>query len=313
MEFGSVSDLYKRLQVDTSASQAEIRRAYHRLAMVFHPDKRPGDKSSETEFKNIVTAFEILGDPEARALYDNGRIDFSGRPIFASNAGFSAKTNKKAKTQPFESEEAKAQSKWKWNAGQTHSSKSDVKPDAPRDKLKKSTPQSKQYKLAIGFVEACLGTVKKVRLPNGQELKISIPAGVDNGQRLRVNGETSEGTNFVVKIVVEPHMLYTRRADDICIEVPLTPYEACFGATFEVPSVHGALSINVPCDVNLSEEMRIEGFGVRCKRRQFGDLLIKFKVVMPDHWPAATKTALKQWSETAPYNPRSRIRRVLAK
>lgn len=313
-----LNNLYHRLQVEQSASQAEIRSAYRRLALMFHPDRRPGDKSSQEAFVNIVTAFEILSDPKARALYDSGRIDSQGRPVMARGVDFATKANS-----------PEERSKWAKKSEETKSARTESKADIGEGKTtncqdksdnletkspdgKKTSKREKQYKLAIDFTEACLGAVKRVRLPEGKELKISIPAGVKHGQRLRVKDRATEGLQFVVKVSVEPHMLFTRNDNDIALEVPLTPYEAYFGAELDIPTIHGGIKLVVPAGSKCGDKVRVSGFGIRPAVSAYGDLIAHLKITLPTHWPDRLEIIMSEWRTKAPYNPRSRISRLLA-
>lgn len=309
-----MSRLYQRLRIETSASQAEIRRAYHQLAMRYHPDRNLGDKQAEEEFKNIVTAFEILGDPKARALYDQGRVDDQGRP------------------QPRRQSSARDEWEWKperpvWQDGSLHwttpppadaeeaTSKSGEQKqgdEAPRPEAE-DVDEEKQYRLSIDFVEACLGTSKHVRLPNKAEFKINIPAGVTSGQKLRVKGAGENGRPFLVKINVEEHKLFTRDGDDILLEVPITPYECYYGIELDIPTIHGPGKINVMPEAKDGETIPMPNMGVRRGAGiGGGDQLVKLRIVMPTSWAAETRFAMADWRRRAPYNPRRDINALLS-
>ena len=315
-----MSSLYQRLRIETSASQAEIRRAYHQLAMRYHPDRNLGDKQAEEEFKNVVTAFEILGDPKARALYDQGRVDDQGRPqprrqsasrqdwvwneerpvwedgsLRWSSPPPPGGAGAETKTGDEGSETAESKDE------QAGSVAGDAKPD-----------EEKQYRLSIDFVAACLGTSKHVRLPNKAEFKINIPAGVNAGQKLRVKGAGENGKPFLVKIDVEEHRLFKRDGDDILLEVPITPYECYYGIELDIPTIHGPGKVSVMPEAQDGETIPMPNMGVRRGGGVGGgDQLVTLRIVMPTSWAAETRFAMADWRRRAPYNPRRDINSLL--
>lgn len=318
-----MSTLYQRLEIDKTASQAEIRQAYHRLAMKYHPDRNPGDKAAEESFKSVVSAFEILGDPKARALYDLGRINEQGRPQPREQQAFKAdwiweearnifdddalKWSRAARGEaPPEGEEPGRSQGAEREHGEaaSHSDKA----AGERDEAARTAEREKQYRLAIDFMEACLGTQKHVRLPNKVEYKITIPAGVKSGQKLRVKGAGENGKPFVVKITVEPHRFFEREGDDIMLDVPITPYESYFGVELDIPTIHGPSKITVRPEAMDGETVLLPNMGVRRKGEvSGGDQLVTLKIVMPDSWAAEARFAMTDWRKRAPYNPRREL------
>ena len=314
-----MAQLYQRLKIDQSASQAQIRQAYHRLALLYHPDRNCGDKEAEDKFKDIVRAFEILGDRQARALYDQGRIDDQGRPCFAKRKAYdkSAWTWSEASTafqEEFERRAAQMKSRKEQSVPKkeqfgSKEDTTDVGPDQPPP-----TPESeKQYRLAISFEEACLGTVKHVRLPNKAQFKINIPAGVETGKRLRVKSAGENGKPFVVKVTVEPHVAFQREEHDIKLELPITPYEAFFGVELDVPTIHGPAKITVPPQSRDLDEVVMEQMGVRPKGAPRGDQIVCLKIALPRQWPQEASAVMATWKQKAPFNPRAKILNLLAK
>lgn len=312
-----MSNLYRRLQVEKTASQAEIRQAYHKLALKYHPDRNRGNKAAEEMFKAVVAAFEILGDPKARALYDLGRINDQGRP------------------QPRRAQEFREAWIWeearnifdddvlKWSAAAQGDTRASGAYESGAYEQAASQGESggedqgngseedqaeKQYRLALDFMEACLGTQKHVRLPNKAEFKITIPAGVNAGQKLRVKGLGENGKPFVVKITIEPHRFFEREGDDILLEVPITPYESYFGAELEIPTLYGAGKITVRPEAKDGETVLMPNKGVRRKgSATAGDQLVTLRIVMPESWAAEARFAMADWRRRAPYNPRREL------
>lgn len=323
-----MSTLYQRLEIDKAASQAEIRQAYHRLAMKYHPDRNPGDKAAEESFKTVVSAFEILGDPKARALYDLGRINDQGRPQPREQQAFKAdwiweearnifdddalKWSRAARGEapPEDHEPPRGSEREAGQRGWQHQAAEQTGADASagKDPAEAAASQEKQYRLSIDFLEACLGTQKHVRLPNKVEYKITIPAGVKSGQKLRVKGAGENGKPFVVKIAVEPHRFFEREGDDIMLDVPITPYESYFGVELDIPTIHGPGKITVRPEAMDGETVLLPNMGVRRRGEvSGGDQLVTLKIVMPDSWAAEARFAMADWRKRAPYNPRREL------
>lgn len=313
-----MSNLYRRLQVEKSASQAEIRQAYHKLAMTYHPDRNRGDKAAEEEFKAVVSAFEILGDPKARALYDLGRINDQGRPqprrkhefrdawIWdeARNV-FDDDALRWSRASHATSDDDETSSK----AEGSSSDRTSAQTDADNQKGDEAEEErEKQYRLAIDFMEACHGVQKHVRLPNKTEFKITIPAGVTSTQKLRVKGAGENGKPFMVKISIEPHRFFERDGDDILLEVPITPYESYFGIELDIPTVHGPGKITVNPKARDGEIVLMPNMGVRRSgSASGGDQLVTLRIVMPESWSEETRFAMADWRRRAPYNPRREL------
>lgn len=309
-----MSELYRKLRIEVTASQADIRRAYHKLALMYHPDRNLGDKLAEAEFKSIVSAFEVLGDPKQRALYDLGRIDDQGRVLPRRSCDTTRSSENDDKRTASSGDKASTQRDEA--GGQEH--RGDAGKSSSHDNIyfdetaKTAYMREKQYRMSIDFVEACIGTTKHVRLPNKAEFKINIPAGVKTEQRLRVKSPGVNGKPFVVKIRVEPHPLFTRQGEDIHLEVPVTPYESYFGVELDVPTIHGPSNVVIPANAKDGDEVLMKNKGLRRGFEAHGHQIVVVRVVLPNVWPESVKTAMADWRKLAPYNPRGKIMRLLA-
>lgn len=316
-----MSQLYQCLNIAKNASQDEVRRAYHKLAMLYHPDRNRGDKVAEAKFKDLVSAFEILGDRKTRALYDQGRIDEQGRPRLRPASGpnpvwiWNEDANDVRKAFERRTSDIRAKHQSDKSATQTARMGDDEPADASAIFSTKELDEGgeKQYRLSIDFVEACLGAIKHVRLPNKAQFKINVPAGVETGQRLRVKSAGVNGKPFVVKITVEPHIAFVREGADIHLELPLTPYEAFFGIELDVPTVHGAAKVTIPAQVQDGDEIAMRHMGVRSKGAAFGDQIVSVKIVMPRSWSDEAAAAMEAWRQKSPFNPRGKILNLLSK
>ena len=300
-----MSELYKILRIEMTASQPEIRRAYHKLALQYHPDRNLGDKAAEAKFKDVVSAFEILGDPKVRALYDLGRIDHRGKPMPRRSYERNGATERPVKDTTGHDYRARGET-GKGDATKAYFDEDSVSGSQSAFK------REKQYRLSIDFVEACLGTTKHVRLPNKTEFKINIPAGVRSDQRLRVKSSGENSEPFVVKVRVEPHSLFVREGEDIYMDVPITPYECFFGIELDVPTIHGPAKVTIPANASDGDEIVMKQMGLRRGYEGHGNQIICVRVVMPNVWSDEAKAAMANWRKHAPYNPRGKIMRLLA-
>ncbi|GJL99193.1 MAG: cytochrome c biogenesis protein [Methyloligella sp.] len=305
-----MSELYQILRIDVTASSQEVRRAYHKLALLYHPDRNLGDKVAEAKFKDVVAAFEILGDPKMRASYDMGRIDYRGKPMPRR----SYEGSKEKKESPVKETTGREYTQ-KEQGTSSEAAKAYFDEDSVSANSRgsgSSQRREKQYRLSIDFVEACVGTTKHVRLPNKTEFKINIPAGVKSDQRLRVKSPGENGEPFVVKVRVEPHSLFVREGEDIYLDVPITPYECFFGIELDVPTIYGPAKVTIPSDARDGDEIVMKHMGLRRGFEGHGNQIVCVRVVLPNVWSDEAKSAMSDWRKHAPYNPRGKIMRLLA-
>ncbi len=305
-----MSELYQILRIDVTASSQEVRRAYHKLALLYHPDRNLGDKVAEAKFKDVVAAFEILGDPKMRASYDMGRIDYRGKPMPRR----SYERSKEKKESPVKETTGREYTQ-KEQGTSSEAAKAYFDEDSVSANSRgsgSSQRREKQYRLSIDFVEACVGTTKHVRLPNKTEFKINIPAGVKSDQRLRVKSPGENGEPFVVKVRVEPHSLFVREGEDIYLDVPITPYECFFGIELDVPTIYGPAKLTIPSNARDGDELVMKHMGLRRGFEGHGNQIVCVRVVLPNVWSDEAKSAMSDWRKHAPYNPRGKIMRLLA-
>ena len=174
--------------------------------------------------------------------------------------------------------------------------------------------QDAQYRLEIDFLEAVNGAKKRITLPDGGTLDVTIPAGVDEGQVMRLKGKGMPGVggaepgDALVEILVRPHPVFKREGDDILVEVPITFDEAVLGGKVEVPTITGTVSATVPPGTNTGKTLRLKGRGIKRKNGKLGDELVKLTVVMPDRVDEDLKSFAEEWREKHRYDPRRKLR-----
>ena len=296
---------YEILGVAKTASADDIRKAYRLLAKKMHPDLNPGDKKAEERFKEIASANDLLSDNTKRAKFDAGEIDATG-----------AETQE-ARQRQYYRDHAQAQAP----QGNPYANQSGYADFAGEDDLfaqifRRQAEQSRnargadlQYRLTVEFLEAVIGASKRITMPGGGTLEVNIPAGIQEGQTLRLKGkgQPSAGTgaagDALVEISIAPHKFFTRVGDDIFLELPVTIKEASLGAAVKVPTPTGSVMLNIPKNSNTGATLRLKGKGV-ARKGVAGDAFIKLKVMMPAKPDIALEEFLSNWQPDPTYDPR---------
>ena len=303
-------DPYEVLGVPKGASQDDIRKAYRKLAKKLHPDLNPGNPAAAESFKDVASAHALLGDPEKRARYDRGEIDAAG-------------AEKPQQRYYREYADAGGARRYYSSAGfEDMGDASDLFADLfGRSRAGRGAKGSKvpggdvQYRLEVDFLEAARGGKRRITLPNGTSLDLTIPEAVADGQTIRLKGKGAPGVgggapgDALIEVSVRPHSLFARQGDDIVIELPITVDEAVLGGKVETPTISGRVALSIPKGSTSGQTLRLRGKGV--KRRDGhgrGDQLVKLKVVMPPQIDSELEEFMKQWRERHRYDPRAELR-----
>jgi DnaJ-class molecular chaperone len=303
-----MTDLYKTLGVRKTADAEEIKRAYRKLAKQLHPDLNPDNAEVEQRFKEVSHAYAILSDPEKRKRYDAGEIDASGQERM-QRGGFHrsyAGSGAGEKYQHFEFGGAEA--------GDIFSELFGFGRRGPgRGGAARQRGADVTYRLSIDFLEAARGGRKRVQLGDGKTIDVAIPAGTEDGQSLRLKGKGMPGANGgpagdgLIEIQVAPHRFFTRQGSDIHLELPITLAEAVLGATVQVPTIEGKVSMKVPAGANSGTTLRLKGKGVAAAQgRAAGDQYVKLKIVLPEKPDAELRRFVEDWEKTHAYDPRAK-------
>jgi DnaJ-class molecular chaperone len=281
-------DPYTVLGLPRSASEDDIRRQFRKLAKELHPDVNPG-RDGEERFKKVVQAHDLLSDAEKRRRYDRGEIDANGEPVFSAR-GRSHRTGR-----PFDD-----------------FGFADVFTDVfGGDRAGRGGPagrgQDVRYTLDVDFLEAVRGARKRVTLPDGGILDLTVPEGVTDGQVLRLRGKGGPGIepgDALVEIKIRPHNLYRRTGDDIAFEVPITIDEAVIGGKIEVDTPTGRIQLTVPKGSSSGTVLRVKGKGVRNAQSSIvGDCLVSLKIVLPPVIDDTLSYFLSEWRQKHGYDP----------
>jgi DnaJ-class molecular chaperone len=294
-------DPYKVLGLDKGASDDEIRRAFRKRAKELHPDLNPDDQSAAERFKKVSAAYEIIGDAEKRAKYDRGEIDASGEPrrgFESQYAGGAAGGRRRAYNES------------DFGFGDIFSDLFGARgPRGPGAGFS-LRGQDMRYTLDIDFIEAVVGAKKRVTLPEGGTLDLTVPEGVADAQVLRLKGKGAPGLrdgepgDALVEIRVRPHSQFRRQGDDILLEVPITIDEAVLGAKIEVPTVSGRVALQVPKATSSGRVFRLKGKGVRnLTTGAHGDQLVTVRIVLPEKVDDSLAYFLSEWRQKHGYDP----------
>jgi DnaJ-class molecular chaperone len=297
-----MADPYKTLGVEKTATEEDIRTAYKKLAKKHHPDLNPGDKEAENRFKDISAAYALLNDPEKRRAFDAGEIDEMGQP----------KPERR-----FYRDYADAGAGFRYERAEDLGDLGDLFGDLFSRRAQGGEGARTQfrmrgadiaYTLPIDFLEAVNGGKKRVDMPDGKTLDISIPAGVRDEQIIRLKGEGGPGIggapsgDALITVTVRPHPVFRRDGNDIKSVVPITLSEALNGGSVQVETITGPVNLKIPKHSNTGRILRLRGKGVQGRAK--GDHLVELQVMMPPHPEAALETFIADWEREHPYNPR---------
>lgn len=297
-------DFYKILGVAKDASDADIKKAYRKLAREHHPDTNAGNTASEKKFKDISEAYSVLSDPEERQQYDairamGGGARFAPGGAGAGNGGFedmfgglfTGNTGR--------------------HAGGFNPAGGGIPPEfadlfggfgggggyqrAPQRGADRTASTS------ISFAGSIRGTTIGLREPNGEVIDVRVPAGIKDGQKIRVRGKGQPSPagngDLMVAVSVKPHDFYTRDGDNLRIHVPVTFPEAALGADIEVPTIDGEkVRVRVPAGTPSGRTLRVKGKGVKTSKGT-GDLLVTIDVAVPKHLNKEAEAAVKAFAE----------------
>ncbi|HLI20846.1 MAG TPA: DnaJ C-terminal domain-containing protein [Stellaceae bacterium] len=300
---------YEVLGVKKEATADEIRAAYRGLAKKHHPDLNPGNKQAEARFKEIAAAYDLLSDADKRAKFDRGEIDESGneKPRAYSYQDFA----EAAPGAKYRAQEGVAPEDLddlfsffgRGGFGQAGGFNQGARGEGATIRMRGA---DRQYALTVDFLDAVNGAKRRLELAPGKSLDVTIPAGVRDGQVLRLAGQGGPGLgggpagDALIGIHIAPHALFKREGDDILLELPVTLGEAVLGGRVTVPTPTGAVTMTVPPHSNTGSVLRLKGKGVAGR----GDELVTLKVVLPSGADAELDTFLKDWAAKHPYDPR---------
>lgn len=303
-------DFYSVLGVERSADADAIKKAYRKLARDLHPDKNPGNKSAESRFKNVNRAYEALGDPKKRALYDEFgeealRDGFDadkaraykqwssrGGPNGGGFGGFpggAAGGGRRVNLEDLFGGNAGGGFDFRSSGGGADGEDPFADLFGRAQRRRGPVPgRDIEQAITIPFESAVKGTTLQLRAAGASApVTVRIPPGAGEGSRVRIAGQGMPSPNggqngdLILEIHVEEHSLFERDGDDLELEVPITVSEAIKGARVKVPTFDGPVTIKVPPGSQSGQRLRVKGKGVARKGRDAGDLYVVLVVHVP--------------------------------
>ena len=304
-------DLYATLGVSRDASQDDIKRAYRRLAKELHPDLNPDKPDVAGRFSKVTAAYDILSDPDKRGKYDRGEIDATGqeRPQYQYYRDFAddPAAGRYYMREGFGSQE-EMQDFFEGLFGGLGGRSGGFRTRARGADV--------SYTLPIDFLEAVRGAKKRVTMPDGRTIDLTIPPGVHDRQTLRLKGQGMPGFeegppgDAYVELRVQPHPYFERKDHNIHLDVPITLAEAVLGGKIEVPTIDGPVSMTVPKGANTGTVLRLRGRGIVDQRSgQRGDQYVRLQVVLPKASDPELEAFVRRWTEDHAYDPRPDLQR----
>lgn len=314
-------DFYSVLGVSKDVSEADLKKTYRKLARKYHPDSNQGDAAAEAKFKEVSEAYSVLSDAEQRKEYDQIRAMGSGARFTAGGQGaggfedvFSAfqqgRGARYTGAEDFDDIFAmfnQQQGGTGFGSGRFGQPSGGFRgfggPTRGADVTARTT---------IDFVTATKGETITLQGEDGKPFKVKIPAGVADGQKIRLRGrgrpspDGGEAGDIVVQVTVRPHPVFTRDGLNLRVTVPVTFTEATLGATIEVPTLGGdPVRLRVAPGTPSGRVLRVKGRGVETAKGT-GDLLAEVQVAVPSHLDEAAREALERFQSLEPKeNPRA--------
>jgi DnaJ-class molecular chaperone len=324
-------DPYEVLSVDRKASAGDIKNAYRRLAKKLHPDANKNDPKAASRFAELNAAHELLGDEDKRKAFDRGEIDAEGKPRFRGFEGFGAgeprpgggfggfgsdanyetfnfgpegftRANRRGRGGGFGGfEDILKEAFGQMGRGARSGARSNI------DQDDFNAGADVHASLTVSLPDAARGVTQRLRLPTGKDVDVKIPAGITNGQQVRLKGQGMPGQggagDVLITVSIAPHPIFTLEGADIRLDLPVTMYEAVLGAKVRVPTLDRAVEITIPSWTSSGRTFRLKGKGFPAKTGR-GDLFVTVQIVLPERSDSDLEALMKKWQSGKPYDPR---------
>jgi len=326
-------DPYEVLGVDRKAGAADIKSAFRRLAKKLHPDANKNDPKAASRFAEINAAYEILGEDDKRKAYDRGEIDAEGKPRF-QGFGPGAGTHPGGGFTPegdFETfsfgPEGFTRTTRRGRGGGGFGGFEDILKDAfgsmggagagagPRMHRGGAAFEAENLgsgadvtaALTITLPDAAHGITQRLRLPSGKDVEVKIPAGIGDGQQVRLRGQGMPGPggagDVLITVSIAPHPIFTREGANLRLDLPITLDEATLGAKVRVPTLDKPVEIAIPAWTSSGRTFRLKGKGFPAKTGR-GDLFATVRIVLPERSDPELEALMQKWRSEKPYDPR---------
>ncbi len=318
-----MADPYQTLGVAKTATEADIKKAYRKLAKELHPDRNKDKPDAAEKFSDVTKAYDLLSDKEKRGQFDRGEIDADGNPAFSGFGGFGGGRGQ-AGGNPFGGASG-GFGQGGFNQGQGGFSDDGVDlsdlfeglfgggggrragggdPFAGR---RQSAPPPKganiSYRLPVHFIDAATLAPQRITLADGKTIDLKLPKGVEDGTQMKLRGKGQEGPggagDAIVTLSIKPHPFFKRDGDDVTLHLPITLKEAVEGAKVKVPTVDGPVMLTVPKGTSSGKTLRLKGKGFTKKDGSRGDQKVTLDIDLPKD-DSALQDFVAGWSDDRP-------------
>ncbi len=308
-----MADPYSTLGVARGATEADIKKAYRKLAKELHPDRNADNPKAAERFSQVTAAYDLLSDKDKRARFDRGEIDADGNPASPFGAGFGGggfqggRAGGGFRSQDFGGAEGVDMSDIfeglfggrAGGPGGNFSSGFGRRQPPPKG-------ANAAYRLRVPFVDAAALAPQRITLADGKTIDLKLPAGVETGTQMRLSGKGEFGPggagDAIVTIDIQPHRFFSRDGDDVRLNLPITLGEAVKGGAVKVPTVEKPVMLTVPKGSTSGRTLRLKGKGFHKKDGTRGDQLVTLMIDIPAD-DAALASFVEGW--TGAGNPRS--------
>ena len=295
-------DLYDILGVERGASADELKKAYRRLARKHHPDVNPGNKASEEKFKEVTAAFEVLGDPKRRSLYDEFGADSLRSGFDASKAEAYRQWRRQgaprgARPEWGDFQEVNVGDMGSFDFASIFGDLFGGRASAPRGRRPAQQGAHAEAELEVDLRDAVLGAERDMSV-GGKTLRVKIPAGVTDGSTIRLQGQGGPGHggggagDLYLRVKLKEHELVRREGKDLYLDLPVTVPEAILGGPVTLPTFEGSVELRLPAHTQAGKKLRLRGKGLPDLRGgERGDLYAVVRLVLPERATGLEKLA----------------------
>ena len=312
-----MADPYSTLGVARGASEADIKKAYRKLAKELHPDTNQNNPKAADRFSKVTAAYDLLSDKDKRARFDRGEIDDQGNPANPFAGGGGGSPFGRGGGSPFGGQGADLGDIFEGLFGGAGARGQGGGFGGFGGGGRQSAPKGPNvpYRLNVSFEDAATLAPQRITLQDGKTIDLKLSAGVESGTQMRLSGKGQAGPggagDAIITIEVAKHRFYTREpapskdgGDNIRLDLPITLAEAVRGGPVKVPTVDGAVMLNIPKGATSGKTLRLREKGFTDKSGKRGDQLVTLMVDLPTD-DAALATFVESWTD--PRNPRESL------
>lgn len=319
-----MADLYSTLGVKRGADEAEIKKAYRKLAKELHPDRNQDNPKAAERFAELTSAYDLLSDRDKRAQYDRGEIDEQGNPKgpfgFGGRGGGGFHPGAGPGGASFEFGEGAdfgdifegifGRQRGGGGPGAGAGRRGGFGGFGTQGGTRPAKGADISYRLAVPFEDAAALTPQRITLANGKTIDVKLPNGVESGTQMRLAGQGEEGPggkgDAIITVDVRPHRFFRRDEDDVRLDLPVALDEAVAGAKVKVPTVDGAVMLAIPKGTSSGKTLRLKGKGFHRKDGSRGDQLVTVMIDIPAG-DADLEAFVEKWSGKGQRNPRANL------